>query len=490
MSGTEYDNIEYLLMCILYVMPEHLETREKFMENKCYGSYGWKEFNQNRDNILNEFDRVKALIERRPVKTAHGVAVEAFIRDWLAEYLPKKYAVTSGYVIPDVFDFDYKLYHYDIIIYNKLESPILWVEGNLDDSESGKSRAIPAKYVVAIYEVKSTLDKKNATDSITKLKEINSFATHLPPNFCSGSIFIELKKENVSKQNILSELFQGNKVPGYWGGVILRCEIDPSMTGLFAFANGEGGDDGYFPDIDLAKPLDDLQIYLQEDGNLTLEETGGGAKVVCTAPHTWSVTKEFGPHYREGSLVLMLSWSHSKFAEFAIQVVCCLEGIPYDSEKRPRYGQVFDAIEKKQAEQQSDTPAKGLPHLSVTPSRFETSGSYIEAKIIEDFIETKIKYEIKNLGDVTAAISEDGFKTTTEIDSGEKKFRTIISKISQGPNNDNPLEAFIEMLENGKEKLQFTFSVLYRPQNNKNQFFKKVVTHEFAKDKVKLIEKA
>ncbi len=80
------------------------------MTSKCYGSYGWKEFNQNKENILNEFDRVKALIDRRPVKTAHGVAVEAFIRNWLAEYLPKKYSVTSGYVIPDVFDFNYKLY--------------------------------------------------------------------------------------------------------------------------------------------------------------------------------------------------------------------------------------------------------------------------------------------------------------------------------------------------------------------------------------------
>lgn len=459
------------------------------MNSKCYGSYGWKEFNQNRDNILNEFDRVKALTERRPVRTAHGVAVEAYIREWLAEYLPKKYAVTSGYVIPDVFDVNYKLYHYDVIIYNKIESPILWVESNLDDSDSGKSRAIPAKYVVAIYEIKSTLDKKNAIDSITKLKEINSFATYLPQNFSSGSIFIELKEKNVSKRNILSELFEGNAIHGYWGGVILRCEIDPSMTALLYFATGEGGDDGYSPDVDLAKPLDELKIYLQEDGKLTVEEAGGGVKVVCTAPHTWSVTKEFGPHYREGSKVLMLSWSHSKFAEFAIQVVCCLEGIPYDSEKRPTYGQVFDVIDKQEAINQSELPKKGLPHLSVTPCFFENSGGFIEANIIEDFIETKIKYEIENLGDITAVVSGDGFKTTTEIVPGEKKYRTITSKIARGPDNDSPLQTFVNMLDKGEAKHQFTLTLLYRPQNNKNLFFKKVVTHEFGKDKVKLIEK-
>lgn len=317
------------------------------MTNKCYGSFGWREFNQNRENILNEFDRVKALTERRPVKTAHGFAGEAYIRGWLSEFLPKKYAVTSGYVIPDVFDFDYKLYHYDVIIYNQIESPVLWVESNLDDSDAGKSRAIPAKYVVAIYEVKSSLNKKNAKDSIAKLKEINSFADHLPQNFSSGSIFIELKEKEVSNRNILSELFRGNEVYGFWGGAILRCEIDPSMTGLLAFGIGEVGTDGYSPDINLAKPIDELNIYSKEDGKLTIEEAGGGARLCCTAPNTWSVTKEFGPHYQEGSKIVMLSWSHSKFAEFAIQVVSCLEGIPFNSKKRPKFGQVFDFIDKK-----------------------------------------------------------------------------------------------------------------------------------------------
>lgn len=459
------------------------------MTDQCYGSYGWKEFNQNRENILNEFDRVKTLTERRPVKTAHGVAAEAYIRDWLAEYLPKKYGVTSGYVIPDLFDFDYKLYHYDVIIYNKLDSPILWIESNLDDSDSGKSRAIPAKYIVAIYEIKSTFDQRNVEDSITKLKEINSFAVHLPHNFSSGSIFIELKKRDVSTRNILSELFKGNEIHGYWGGVILRCEIDPSMTGLFAFGAGEGGDDGYHPDIDLAKPIDELKIFLLEDGNLSIEETGGGAKLVCTKPHSWSVTKEFGPHYRKGSKVLMLSWSHSKFAEFAIQVVSCLEGIPYNSEKRPKYGQVFDYIDRKEAENQSELRTKGLPHLSVSPSRFKDSGDFFEAEIIENFIDMKVKYEIENIGDATAVVSDDGFKTSLEIKPGEKTHCIKTSRISKGPNNDDPLQEFFNVLENQEELLQITLKLVYRPINNKNQFYQKVVTHRFGKNKVRTIEK-
>lgn len=463
------------------------KSGRNFVTSKCYGSYGWKEFNQNRENILNEFDRVKALTERRPVKTAHGVAVEAFIRDWLALYLPKKYAVTSGYVIPDVYDFNYQLYHYDVIIYNQIESPILWVESNLDDSDSGKSRAIPAKYVVSIYEIKSRLDKKNAIDSITKLKEINSFAAHLPRTFSSGSIFIELKKNDISKRDILSELFAGNEIPGYWGGVILRCEIDPSITGLLAFVNAEGTDDGYSPDIDLAKPIDELHIYLQEDGSLTIEEAGAGAKLVATGPHTWSVSKEFGLHYRKGSKVLILSWSHSKFAEFAMQVVSCLEGIPYNSENRLKYGQVFDFVKKKEAENQSELPIKGLPHLSVVPRRFENSGDFIEAEIIEDLIDVKVKYEIENIGDTTAVVSDNGFKTSAEIGPGERKYRIITSKISRGPNKDTSIQEFINMLEQEEKTLQITLKLVYRPQNKKI-FFKKFVSHRFGKTKVRLIE--
>jgi hypothetical protein len=124
--------------------------------DQCFGQPGWKEFHRNRKNILAEFDKIREQIENRPVKTAHGVGVEAYLRKWLAEFLPKKYSVTSGYIIPTLYnDAGVTLYHYDIIIYNVLEAPVLWTEGNEDNSEQGKYRAIPAEHVVAVYEVKA-----------------------------------------------------------------------------------------------------------------------------------------------------------------------------------------------------------------------------------------------------------------------------------------------------------------------------------------------
>jgi hypothetical protein len=66
-----------------------------------YGFTGWKEFASNRRVILNEFDRAKGLNESRPVQTEHGIAGEAGLRNWLCSFLPRRYGVTSGFIIPD-----------------------------------------------------------------------------------------------------------------------------------------------------------------------------------------------------------------------------------------------------------------------------------------------------------------------------------------------------------------------------------------------------
>ena len=128
------------------------------MDN-CYGQHGWKEFHRNRKNILDEFDKILEQTANRPIQVAHGQGVEAYLRKWLSEFLPKKYGVTSGYIIPNLYDDSGKIYHYDIIIYNQLDAPVLWTEGNEDNSDQGKYRAIPAEHVVAVFEVKSRLTK-------------------------------------------------------------------------------------------------------------------------------------------------------------------------------------------------------------------------------------------------------------------------------------------------------------------------------------------
>ena len=148
-----------------------------------YGLVGWKEFHNNRKEILSEFNRAKGYNVSRPVRVQHGKAGDAAVRKWLSDYLPKKYGVTSGFVIPDVIAAEYKLYHFDVLIYDQINSPQLWSDGDYDQSEQGKIRAIPAKHVRAVFEIKASLTSETAREAIAKLSKLNNLVNHLPAGF-------------------------------------------------------------------------------------------------------------------------------------------------------------------------------------------------------------------------------------------------------------------------------------------------------------------
>ena len=59
-----------------------------------------------------------------------------------------------------------------MIIYDYLESPVLWIEDNPDSSEQGHSLAIPVEYVRAVLEVKSTFCTKAVKDAIEHLSDL------------------------------------------------------------------------------------------------------------------------------------------------------------------------------------------------------------------------------------------------------------------------------------------------------------------------------
>jgi len=187
--------------------------------DKRYGLVGWKEFHNNRKEILSEFQRAKAYNVSRPVRGEHGNAGEAAMRKWLSAYLPKKYGVTSGYIIPDVVAVEYKLYHFDLLIYDQLNSPMLWSDGDYDQSEQGKRRAIPAKHIRAAFEIKASLTSKTARDAIAKLSDFNRLADHLQPSFSCGAIFFDLDTGLVNNQRILPNLLPSIPIFGYWGGL-------------------------------------------------------------------------------------------------------------------------------------------------------------------------------------------------------------------------------------------------------------------------------
>ncbi len=91
--------------------------------------------------------------------------------------MPKRYGVTSGLVISPGLGSDVKAPHFDVIIYDQLESPVLWVTKIFDNSEQWRSRAIPVEYVRFIIEVKASFSAANVRHASIRKRTLPSGAT-------------------------------------------------------------------------------------------------------------------------------------------------------------------------------------------------------------------------------------------------------------------------------------------------------------------------
>lgn len=260
-----------------------------------------------------------------------------------------KYRVTSGYIIPDVVQTaDYKLYHYDVIIFDALNAPVLWTEANPDHSELGKRRAIPAKYVHAVLEVKSSFSRESACEALDKLRELNLIATHFPSQFSSSVLFMELPVSLAGKGELIRHLIPNPSVFGFHGGLVLRCALNQDMSGEIRIFENDGapGPVQNFPDLPLAKDIDDLNIYINSEGACVIAESAGGAMFVADGNSTWMVSKQYGPAFCTDRLCAHISWSANGFSKFALDLLTRLEGAdPRDN--KYRFGQVFDHLERR-----------------------------------------------------------------------------------------------------------------------------------------------
>ncbi len=402
---------------------------------ECYGQHGWREFHQNRKNILTEFDKIIEQISNRPVKTAHGNGVEAYIRKWLSEFLPKKYGVTSGYIISGLYG-STNIYHFDIIVYNCLDAPVLWTEGNEDNNEQGKYRAIPAQHVVAVYEVKSKISVKSVRDALSKLTQINEFSDQLSKNYSCGMIFIDLKNSENNSHSILRELHKGKDIFGFKGGVILRYENDDQITGVISIfnANDINSNNHIGP---LARPIDDLKIYRNEDGNVQIAEQGAGIILVVTAENTWSVSKMYSSEYVNDGILLCLSWSRSNFSRFCVDFLGVLDGMPYNDQRRQSFGMIFDSLRLEKAPLQSMTPEPDYPFLSVSLHSGGVNGEKLLIRHEKDSAIIEYWIKVTNEGAVDAEISDNRFKDKIVLPPGKICIRKeILSLTSNDPNKN------------------------------------------------------
>ncbi len=443
----------------------------------CFGQYGWREFLNNKKAILDQYYQAKELNSNRPVKTSHGVAAEAFIRAWLSEFLPKKFAVTSGYVIPNLYDYENKLYHYDIIVYNQLEAPVLWTEGNFDQNDNGKYRAIPAKYIYAIIEVKSTLNKTSIQESIKKLKSLNDIKNQLHKNFISSSIFIELKEQNNNVKTLDAMLGYWD-VHNYFGGITLKYENDELSSGYIKlFPNNK---DENLPLKVIAKRIDSLNIYSNERGGITVAEQGAGVTLTVTKENTFAASKTYSNQRVNSEAMAMLSWSNSTFSDYCVDLLSYLEGYSIDDKHKTRFGKVFDYCKLKKARIQEKEQKEGMPYLEHmfkdgvkdTICKYEKNAKGIST--------ISFKYCVANKGDVSAVFSSDMFKSEVLVPPRNVICTQTVYEIENG------MEEGVEKLLNTKG-IEIPVRGVYYPSDDNEDNIAIETTFLIKRDKATII---
>jgi hypothetical protein len=133
---------------------------------------------------------------------------------------------------------------------------------------------------------------------------------------------------------------------------------------------------------------------------------------------------------------------------------------------------------------QGEIPQGGYPFLDIKPEPFKTTGLYTKAQIVEDHIDVKILFEVKNIGDTAAIITEDGFEPSIRIEPNQEKYYTRTIMVGRGKDNQEPLENFIKLLDTKDRMFRLRFSILYRPANDIDKLFKSIVDYEIGKNKV------
>ncbi len=262
--------------------------------------------------MLGAYDRAKETNRSKPVQVSHGVAGETAVRNWLAEFLPKRYGVAEGYIVSWRLSEEDELRHYDVIVYDALESPTLWIE----EERGGKAvRAIPAEHVLAVFEVKSKLTRRNARAAMQKLRELEPFlaAVDLPgtryPAFCpntffSALLFFEIEPTDADHRDILTTLLPDNNMRGFLGGLVLRSSREPpDHCGRFEYIGWD------VPDGEKKK---------LKNGDVVLMDT-------CP-PLDKALSLSHGRRIGESLIATKLGWGREAFAQFAFDIVANLAG--------------------------------------------------------------------------------------------------------------------------------------------------------------------
>ncbi len=284
-----------------------------------FPSLGWRQILTARQEILDAFDRAREQARAHEVETYHGHVAESAVRKWLAGFLPARYGVTSGYVISPGLPSTTRVPHFDVIIYDQIESPVLWIEEHHDRSPAGRSLAIPVEYVCAVLEVKSQLTTKTVRDALSHLADLKPlmqsidkpterYKLYLPPTFACGALFAELRADAATSPEPLVQFTNGVGLRGYFGGVVLR---------------GEGHSLPHTGRISLLQSEQPTNSFPSGDETQLLEFAIAKSVQVAETFH----------------LSAMLAWDEAAFAKFSFDILAMMRGTYDPGRVSSFYGQ-------------------------------------------------------------------------------------------------------------------------------------------------------
>jgi len=267
-------------------------------------SAAWQQFLLAKRSMLAEYDRALEHARSQTVVTHHGNVAEAAIRDWLGTFLPKRFGVTSGYIRSQGMPEAHQSSHFDVIVYDQLNAPTLWIEENRDKADGGRARIIPAEYVGAILEVKAAFSRRTVDDSLEKLRQLaplvagvdaanERYPKYLPAHAVLGLIFFELRKDDRRDLAALERFRALQLGRPFYGGVVLRGDgLRPDDTAM----------------IELTVGNESMKAILTDAGLLN------GFAMTAT-------TEVAGQHWGA-----MLMWSDFNFSRFSFDLLALLNG--------------------------------------------------------------------------------------------------------------------------------------------------------------------
>ena len=268
---------------------------------------GWRQFLTARHEMLAAYDSARSKSKVHEIETYHGNVAEAEFRRWLSDFLPKRYGVTAGYIISQGVKSGEKLPHFDVVIYDALNSPVLWIEEDADTSMAGRSMAIPAEYVLGVLEVKASLTSANVTKAIEHLGDLvpllggvddpsERYKIYLPQQFFCGLVFFELRKSEEYSEAVLKNLLGALALRGFIGGVVLRGEGHANaVTGKLEILRSD-------------KPIE-LTFDKSKRSLLQVIQMSGSIRVTDTLHFSTS-----------------LMWSEPIFSQFAFDILAIMQG--------------------------------------------------------------------------------------------------------------------------------------------------------------------